>query len=511
MALTGRNSFLIETDTASNSRLKEIQLSAKREAENALLYLIPIELSLAIFEVLSRGEEIFTSENLFSTFPFWLIGASVLSYLYFVLARNSNSNSPTLVCLGSQLFAFSAVAFSQSFAMLVPIMVCLTLIVVSLFLNKSVFVGTTLILILVPFLSGLTGNFTEGPSRSLLLEHGTISIGTLIVSILLYSLCERFEKFLTIKNLDFQSTEKLIEENKELKSKVRVLAESIAKKLDQTGSTINQIVSVAGVSLTNDLATSAAQAATAVEETRTVVGQVKETVSLSHDRAQGAVQDSLSIQTTYQAGQKSTEAVIKGMQRIQDCMNSIAESMVQLSNQTLQIGEIIMTVDSIAQQSNLLSVNAAVEAASAGEHGKGFVVVAREVKNLAMQSKKATAKVRVVLNEISAAATKATMDTEQGTKAVVDGQVLAGESSKAIRSLNENVMKTKNALDQIEQFAGEQLLGIEQIANAMNGLKEASDKNLVCSRDFSDALARLVSLNSTLVESAAEIRAISEW
>ena len=135
------------------------------------------------------------------------------------------------------------------------------------------------------------------------------------------------------------------------------------------------------------------------------------------------------------AGRKSVESAIEGMQRIREQMESIAESIVQLSEQSQAIGEIIATVNDLAEQSNLLAVNAAIEAAKAGEQGKGFAVVAQEVKSLAEQSKQATAQVRTILGDIQKATSAAVMATEQGSKAVEAGVKQSGEAGESIRQL----------------------------------------------------------------------------
>ena len=119
-----------------------------------------------------------------------------------------------------------------------------------------------------------------------------------------------------------------------------------------------------------------------------------------------------------QSGRKSTADVVSGMERIRTQMEAIAESMVRLSEQGQTIGQIIATVEDLAAQSNLLAVNAAIEAAKAGEQGKGFGVVAQEVKSLAEQSRQATDRVRTILGDIQKATTAAAMATEQGGKAV---------------------------------------------------------------------------------------------
>ena len=100
-------------------------------------------------------------------------------------------------------------------------------------------------------------------------------------------------------------------------------------------------------------------------------------------------------QQTTQASESGTRAVedmLAGIQRIREQTDSVAASIMRLSEQSQAIGGILSTVDDLAAQSNLLAVNAAIEAAKAGEQGKGFAVVAQEVKSLAEQSKQATAR-----------------------------------------------------------------------------------------------------------------------
>src|SRR5258707_7263519 len=106
------------------------------------------------------------------------------------------------------------------------------------------------------------------------------------------------------------------------------------------------------------------------------------------------------------------------MSPIRKQMEAIAQSIVRLSEQGQTIGLIIATVEDLAAQSNLLAVNAAIEAAKAGEHGKGFGVVAQEVKSLAEQSRQATNQVRTILSDVQKATATAVLATEQRNKAV---------------------------------------------------------------------------------------------
>src|SRR5207253_8764623 len=131
--------------------------------------------------------------------------------------------------------------------------------------------------------------------------------------------------------------------------------------------------------------------------------------------------------------------------RIRLQMEAIAESIAGLSEQTQAISEIITTVNDLADQSNLLAVNAAIEAAKAGEQGKGFAVVAQEVRNLAEQSKQATAQVRTILGEIQRAANAAVLATEQGTRVVEGGMGLTQRAGDVIGQLADTIREASDA------------------------------------------------------------------
>ena len=146
------------------------------------------------------------------------------------------------------------------------------------------------------------------------------------------------------------------------------------------------------------------ETATSVSETATTVEEVKQTAYVASQKAQQVAESSQHTVEVSKAGEHAVEEAITGMRRVRDQMESIAQSVVKLGEQSQAIGDIIATVNALAEQSNLLAVNAAIEASKAGEAGKGFSVVAQEVRRLAEQSKRATGQVRTILNDIQKAA-----------------------------------------------------------------------------------------------------------
>src|SRR5690606_21075456 len=119
---------------------------------------------------------------------------------------------------------------------------------------------------------------------------------------------------------------------------------------------------------------------------------------------------------TSRSGQEAVTRAIEGMTLIRERVEAIAKNILVLSDHTQQIGEIIETVNGLAEQSKLLALNASIEAARAGNEGRGFAVVAMEVRQHAAQSHQATARVHDILNEIQQATNTAVIVTEDGSK-----------------------------------------------------------------------------------------------
>ena len=249
---------------------------------------------------------------------------------------------------------------------------------------------------------------------------------------------------------------------------------------------------------TNQVTSSSTETATSVSQTTATVEEVKQTAQVASQKATHVLESAQKLGQVSQTGKKSVEETIEGMIRIREQMESIGESIVRLSEQSQAIGEIVAAVNDLSDQSNLLAVNAAIEAAKAGEQGKGFAVVAQEVKSLAEQSKQATAQVRAILGDIQKATSTAVLATEQGNKAVEAGVKQSTETGESIRLLADSIEEAAQAATQIAASSQQQMVGMDQVAQAMENIKQASTQNVAGARRAEVAAKNLHELGQKL-------------
>lgn len=274
-----------------------------------------------------------------------------------------------------------------------------------------------------------------------------------------------------------------------LQEELRTLQEEI-RALGET----NRNVSSALVRLMNE----AQRATQAVREaTRTVeeVKQVSEAASRRAAEVAAAGEQAVAIS---EIGEKAVQDAIKGIENVREQMKLIVKKIAQLGEQTRAIAQITATVNDIADQSDLLSVNAGIEAVRAGVHGKGFAVVAQEVKNLSDRSKRATAQIATILADIQKAAQDVILASEQATKAAETGIQQTLDSGETIRTLAQSLAEATASVANLTQTTQRQLVDMEQVVDAMKQIDEASRANLQSVEQIEHSIQSLAEVSSSL-------------
>jgi methyl-accepting chemotaxis protein len=384
---------------------------------------------------------------------------------------------------------------------------------------KSTMVFGTLAALVLAGLAGLmiTRNIA-GPLRSLTTVAERITVGDLSSAVTVDErrdevgvLARAFERMTRSLRTIAGAAEKIaagdLTTNLEPQSPNDVLGNAFVRMTDNLRRQIGGMVEGAAVlgsaaseivAATTQLASGASESAAAVTETTTTVEEIRQTAQLASQKAKAVADTAQKALQISHHGRKSTEDAAVGMTRIRKQMEAIAESIVRLSEQGQTIGQIIATVEDLAAQSNLLAVNAAIEAAKAGEHGKGFGVVAQEVKSLAEQSRQATDRVRAILGDIQKATTAAVMATEQGGKVVEAGGTQTEVAGESIGALAGSVTEAAQAATQIAASSQQQLVGMEQVAGAMENIKQASTQNVASAKQLETAARNLNDLGQRL-------------
>jgi methyl-accepting chemotaxis protein len=286
------------------------------------------------------------------------------------------------------------------------------------------------------------------------------------------------------------------------------MAENLRRTIGETKAGANALASaVAQISGSARRTVQAAQQqATAVQETTTSTAELAETVRVTGQRAtevQHAMDRTMETGQDIRGDLAEAQTVV-GL--VREEMRTIVGSIQGLVGRNQQIGEIIENVRDVADQTQLLAVNAGIEAAKAGEFGRGFSVVASEMKALADQSKKAAQRIREIVGEVQRATAESVRTVVTGQERLQEALQPVGSIIPKVEQLTVQVEDSGQSLRQILAIVQQQTVGIDQINQAMKVVQEAVQESLVQNQQLEAGADSLGSLARQLDDAVAGYR-----
>jgi len=240
----------------------------------------------------------------------------------------------------------------------------------------------------------------------------------------------------------------------------------------------------------------------AVEQLTVSMKQVSNNAEASAEAARRALDAA-------EQGNRSVRDTLEGMQRIRSSVQATAKRIKALGDRSLEISEIVKVINDITEQTNLLALNAAIEAARAGEAGRGFAVVADEVRKLAEHSRSATKDIAALIKAIQAETNDAVVVMEEGTREVEIGARLADQAGRALDAISSVVRQSAELVQEISLASKQQVRGTEGVANAMQIISNITRQTSQGARQTSRTVEQLVHMSEQLNEGLSQFRVSS--
>jgi len=302
-------------------------------------------------------------------------------------------------------------------------------------------------------------------------------------------------------------------------SQVATTVQQVAKGAQQQTELVTQIAhAIEEMSRAIDgVARGSQEQAQAIATVSQINSQLAIAIQQVTENAQSISKEAFTASQSAAEGTKAVEATVEGIQRIQERVGISAARVQDMNSRSEEIGNIVLTIEDVAAQTNLLALNAAIEAARAGEHGKGFAVVADEVRRLAERASAATKEIGSLIKEVQASIAEAMGAMKESEKEVLMGTELAhkaGKTLEEILSINERLAQRA---EQSAAAAEEMSAASSELSNAVDAVSAVIEENTAAaeemaasSKEVRNAIESVASVSEENSAAAEEVSAAVE-
>ncbi len=269
---------------------------------------------------------------------------------------------------------------------------------------------------------------------------------------------------------------------------------------DQINTTTQEISSTV-----QQIAKGAQTTAHRVDETSKVMEQMNASVNEVAQGAQQAASASVQARQVAQNGHEAVEETILKMNNIFTTIASSARVVKKLGERSEEISNIVKLINDIADQTNLLALNAAIEAARAGEAGRGFAVVADEVRKLAEGSSKAADQISGLIKEIQKETSQAVIAMEAGSKEVAEGREVVTQSGQALKEIVKVVEHTASMVEQISAASEQMAAGTKQVVKAVDEIAANAEESASATEEAASSTEEMTASMEEMTASAQSL------